>query len=226
MVPHSHMFFSLVFTNKLIYWSFYFSLKTAKSHPPPLRAAVAPAQWTMIGFPRLENEDSHGIPMEQHRGEIESTTVNYNTHTLETSSHAFIQARIRNANYSRKKKTECGQHRVVHCSRWDWGAECWVVVWCNIKTFTAFTTPNSSLLPVQSLINPQKWNIARDCCFCVFLKWTISATEMRVTDTSSCQIFFWHSISFVCLTLLKTKVVYLKWLFLQEHLTIMEPFHC
>lgn len=132
---HIHtFFFPFVFTDKLIYSRFYFSVR-AESHPlPPLRAAVAPAQWTMIGFPRLENEDSHGIPMEQHRGEIESTTVNYShTHTLETS-HSLIQTRTRNANYSRKKKPECGQHRVVHCSRWDWGAECWVVVWCNIKT--------------------------------------------------------------------------------------------
>lgn len=145
----------------------------------------------MIGFPRLENEDSHGIPMEQHRGEIESTTVNYShTHTLETS-HSLIQTRTRNANYSRKKKPECGQHRVVHCSRWDWGAECWVVVWCNIKTFTSFTTPNSSLLPVQSLVNPPKWNIARDWSFCEppFRVNHLSATEMRVTDTSSCHLF-------------------------------------
>lgn len=80
----------------------------------------------------------------------------------------------------------------MHCSRWDWGAECWVVVWCNIKTFTSFTTPNSSLLPVQSLIKPQKWNIARDWSFREppFGVNHLSATEMRVTDTSSFYIFY------------------------------------
>ena len=55
------------------------------SHPPiPLRAAVAPARWKndKLVFPWLENEDSHGIPMEQHSGEIESTTKHYtNTRT-------------------------------------------------------------------------------------------------------------------------------------------------
>ncbi len=89
MVPHSHMFFRLFLPINVYIGVVFFSLRAAKSHPlPPLRAAVAPAQWTMIGFPRLENEDSHGIPMEQHRGEIESTTVNYShTHALKTSSH-------------------------------------------------------------------------------------------------------------------------------------------
>ncbi len=99
----------------------------------------------------------------------------------------------------------CGQHRVVHCSQWDWGAECWVVVWCNIKTFTAFTTPNSSLLPVQSLINPQKWNIARDCCFCEQPFRSHSATEMRVTDTASCHIFSLAKHFFCLLYTLKNK---------------------
>lgn len=42
-----------------------------------------------LGFPRLENEDSHGIPMEQHSGEIESTTKHYtNTRTrMHTHRH-------------------------------------------------------------------------------------------------------------------------------------------
>lgn len=69
-------------------------------HPPtPLRAAVAPARckmvsWLFFFFPRLENEDSHGIPMKQHSGEIESTTKHYTN--ARTHTYMCMLAPIRN----------------------------------------------------------------------------------------------------------------------------------
>ena len=74
---------------------FYFCLQSleritvsfvATPTPPPPHSGQ---QWRQLSekmiscffFSRLENEDSHGIPMEQHNGEIESTTKHYtNTH--------------------------------------------------------------------------------------------------------------------------------------------------
>lgn len=104
--------------------------------PTPFRAAVAPARCKMIScwgfFPRLENEDSHGIPMEQHSGEIESTTKHYtNTHMhTPTPTCACLHQSVKNT----RRHTYTNPPIWTHMLFWNWNQRT-ISMHCSWKVF-------------------------------------------------------------------------------------------
>lgn len=117
----------------------------------PLREAVAPAQWKQKiirwVFPRLEKADSHGFPMEQRSGEIESTTKHYtNKHTHIQYINAYKQTQMCILTAIQRNTRKPPIHIQLHSTfsgRWTWSNNCTsyetashvILYWClNFQT--------------------------------------------------------------------------------------------
>lgn len=89
--------FFLLSLERIILWFLFEGIPLLPTTTPPFLPTQGSSGTSSVKkmislvFPRLEKADSHGIPMEQRNGEIESTTKYYtNTHT-HTSTHTQAQ---------------------------------------------------------------------------------------------------------------------------------------